>query len=444
MEAPPVRYTTNGDVSLAYQVVGEGDVDVLIIPGFVWHLEVVWESPHVRRLLERLGRFARVVMFDKRGQGVSDRPERPAALEDIAGDALAVMDAAGLERPAVIGISEGGPASAVLAATHPSRVSSLTLLMPAGARIVEAPDYPIGVPPALIEHMWERWREGWGGPVALDLFAPEWQGDPQAEAWWAKLLRSGVSLTGLRRMIDAWYEQDVRAALSSVSVATLVVSRTEDRLIPHEQTLYFAEKIPGARLVETPGPHLFLAGDPEDWIGEVEELLTGRRGEEEPDRVLATILFTDIVHSTETASALGDRRWRDVLAEHDRIVRRELDRHRGREVKHTGDGFLASFDGPARGIRCASAIVDRMAPLGIEVRAGLHTGECELRGEDLAGVAVHIGARVGGAAAPSEVLVSRTVRDLVVGSGLPLEDRGEHELRGIDGSWRLFALARSR
>ena len=442
MQAPPVRYTTNGDVGLAYQVFGEGPIDLLWITGFVWHSEVVWEHPGVRRMFGRLASFARVAVFDKRGQGLSDRPERPTTLEDVAGDALAVMDAAGFERPAVIGVSEGGPAAAVFAATHPARVSSLVLLVSNGPRITRAPDFPHGVDRAALDALAADWSATWGGPVGLPLFAPELAGDEQVAAFWAKLVRTGVSPAGFRRLVRGWQEQDVREALPAVGVPTLVVRRTEDLLVPPGATRMLAEQIPGARLVELPGPHLPIAGDMDAWIDEVEEFLTGERHAPEPDRVLATVLFTDIVRSTETAGRLGDRRWREVLADHDEVVRRELARHRGREVKHTGDGFLASFDGPARGIRCASAIVESVRRLGIEIRAGVHTGECEVRGDDLAGMAVHIGARVAGRAEASEVLVSGTVRDLVVGSGLSLEDRGTHPLKGVDGEWRIFAVGR--
>ena len=442
MEVPPVRYTHNGDVCLAYQVFGDGPVDLLFVTGFVWHAELVWDHPPIRRVFERLGSFARVAVFDKRGQGLSDRPERTTTLEEVAADALAVMDAAGFERPAVLGVSEGGPAATLLAAAHPSRVSTLVLLVPNGARIVKAEDYDAGVAPEILDALLAQWTAEWGGPVALELFAQDEAGDARLRSFWARLLRNGVSVAGLRRLVDTWREQDVRQVLPAVGVPTLVIARDQDLLVPSAATAVLADMIPGARLVETPGSHLFFAGDIEPWLEEVEEFLTGERHAPEPDRVLATVLFTDIVESTETAGRLGDARWRELLAEHDDIVRRELDRHRGREVKHTGDGFLASFDGPARGIRCAGAIRDAVRQAGIEIRAGLHTGECEARGDDLAGMAVHIGARVAARAGPSEVLVSGTVRDLVVGSGLPLEDRGLHALKGVDGEWRIFALGR--
>lgn len=441
MEAPPVRYTTNGDVCLAYQTFGEGPLDVLWITGFVSHAEVAWESPLIRRMFGRLGSFARVAVFDKRGQGLSDRPAAATTLEETADDAIAVMDAAGFERPAVIGVSEGGPAATLLAASHPSRVSSLVLLVPNGPRIVNTTDYDAGVPAEMLDAGMALWASQWGGPVGLAQFAQDWVGDPIAEAQWGKLVRSGISLAGFRRLVDGWREQDVREVLPAVGVPTLIVRRTGDRLVSEAATRQLADSIPDARLVEVPGPHLPIAGDMDLWIDEVEEFLTGERHAPEPDRVLATVLFTDIVDSTRTAGRLGDGRWRAVLADHDAIVRRELERHRGREVKHTGDGFLASFDGPARGIRCASSIRDAVRRAGIEIRAGLHTGECEVRGDDLAGMAVHIGARVAAKAGPSEVLVSGTVRDLVVGSGLPLEDRGAHALKGVEGEWRIFALA---
>lgn len=330
----------------------------------------------------------------------------------------------------------------MLTASHPDRVSSLVLLVSNGPRIVNTPDYDAGVPADVLTHLGAAWEREWGGPVGLPLFAPELVDDARTSAFWAKLLRAGVSLSGLRRLVEGWHQQDVRDVLPVVAVPTIVIARSEDLLVPRAASRLLADAIPGARYVEVPGPHLPIAGDQDAWIDEVEEFLTGERHAPEPDRVLKTVLFTDIVGSTETAGRLGDGRWSAVLADHDEIVRRALSRHRGREVKHTGDGFLASFDGPARGIRCAADIVEAVTRAGIEIRAGLHTGECEVRGDDLAGMAVHIGARVAARAAASEVLVSGTVRDLVVGSGLELEDRGTHALKGVDGEWRIFALAR--
>jgi pimeloyl-ACP methyl ester carboxylesterase len=437
----PIRYARSGDgTHIAYRVIGDGPVDLVFVPGFVSHVEVFFEMPYVADFFERLGRFARVLFFDKRGLGLSDRPPN-ATLEDHARDALAVLDHAGVERAAAFGLSEGGPASIMLAAAHPDRITSLVL---AGtwARIVWAADYPIGAPPAAIEALRAWIVERWGEPVALKLFTGEYAGEERVRDWWARLLRSGTSPAGVDRLIDTWYEVDVRALLPSVQQPTLVMHRTEDVLASAAMARYLAEHIPGAVLRDVPGPHVPMAGHHDEYLDEVEEFLTGERHAPEPDRALATLLFTDIVGSTERAAQLGDRRWHDVLTEHDRIVRRQLERHRGREVKHLGDGFFLTFPGPAQAIRCAADVVEAVRPLGVEVRAGVHTGECELRGADLAGMAVHIGARVGAQAGPSEVLVSRTVRDLVVGSGLGFEDRGEHALKGVEGAWRLYALQR--
>jgi class 3 adenylate cyclase len=435
-----IRYAASSDdVHIAYRVVGDGPVDLLVLPGFVSHLEVLYELRETARLVDRLARFARVILFDRRGQGLSDRPP-VFTLEDHARDAIAVLDAAGSERAGLLGVSEGGPASILLAAGHPDRISHLAVTG-SQARMVEAPDYPIGAPPAAIEALRRAVVGRWGEPVVVRLFVGEEAGaDERWRAWWGRLLRSGASPAGVSRLIDTWFDIDVRDLLPAVRQPALVLQRTEDVLAPPAAGRFLAEHLPNARYVEIAGPHFPSVGDVEAFTDEIEELLTGRRHASEPDRMLATVLFTDIVGSTERASELGDRRWRDLLADHDAAVRTVVERFGGSEVKQLGDGFLLRFDGPARAVRAARAIVEAVRPLGLEVRTGVHTGECEIREGDLAGVAVHIGARVSAAAGASEVLVSGTVRDLVAGSGLAFDDRGERELKGVDGTWRLFAL----
>jgi class 3 adenylate cyclase len=437
--APAVRYAASGDLSIAYQVVGDGPVDLVWVPGFVSHVEILWELPLWRRLLDRLSSFARVVIFDKREQGLSDRTGAPPTLEDIAGDLGAVMDAAGSERATIVGLSEGGPAALLFAASHPQRVSGLALVG-SYARLSRAPDNPAGVPAEQLRGFVERVVAEWGGPTALSLwFGAEAAGDPALAEWWARLLRAGTSPGGARALLRLYEELDARPALSSISAPTLVVHGRDDALVPAALGRAVADAIPGARYLELHGPHLpFAVDDGRAFAAAIEELVTGRLAEPDPERVLATVLVTDIVGSTGQATALGDRAWRELLQRHDDASRREFERFRGREVKQTGDGFLATFDGPARAVRCAAAIRDALAPLGLSLRTGVHTGECELRGADVSGIAVHIAARVGAAAAPGEVLVSSTVRDLVIGSGLEFEERGERELAGIPGSWRLF------
>jgi class 3 adenylate cyclase len=437
--APAVRYAASGDLSIAYQVVGDGPVDLVWVPGFVSHVEILWELPLWRRLLDRLSSFARVVIFDKREQGLSDRTGAPPTLEDIAGDLGAVMDAAGSERATIVGLSEGGPAALLFAASHPQRVSGLALVG-SYARLSRAPDNPAGVPAERLRDFVERVVEEWGGPTALALwFGAEEADDPALAEWWARLLRAGTSPGGARALLRLYEELDARPALSSISAPTLVVHGRDDALVPAALGRAVADAIPGARYLELPGPHLpFAVDDGRAFAAAVEELVTGRLAEPDPERVLATVLVTDIVGSTGQATALGDRAWRELLQRHDDASRREFERFRGREVKQTGDGFLATFDGPARAVRCAAAIRDALAPLGLSLRTGVHTGECELRGADVSGIAVHIAARVGAAAGPGEVLVSSTVHDLVIGSGLEFEERGERELAGVPGSWRLF------
>lgn len=437
---PTTRYA-HSDVSIAYQVYGEGPVDLVFVPGFVSHVEYLWEEPRVARFMRRLGSFARVIVFDKRGQGLSDRPGRPPTLEESMGDLRAVLEAVGSEQATVLGVSEGGPMSMLFAATFPERVSSL-ILYGTFARMTKAPDFPHGIEPEALDRWASVIKRDWGLPVAISLWAPSAVGDAEFEAWWGKLLRLGTSPQGAIDLIDLYREMDVRGVLSSIGTPTLVLHRGGDIVVPIAQARYLAKQIPSARLVELPGEdHLGWVGDQDALLDEIEEFLVGSRRAHEPERALATVFFTDIVDSTATAAELGDRRWRDLLENHDRIVRRQLAVHQGREVKTTGDGFLATFDGPARAIRCAMAIREELGAIGVQVRIGIHTGEIELIDDDVGGMAVNIGARIEALADPGEILVSSTVRELVVGSDLEFAERGSHRLKGAPGEWRLFAAA---
>jgi class 3 adenylate cyclase/pimeloyl-ACP methyl ester carboxylesterase len=434
------HYADSDGVSIAYQVHGSGSIDLVLVPGFVSQVELLGEEPGVARFLRRLTAFSRLLVFDKRGQGLSDRPGPPPTLEESMDDLRAVVEAAGFERPSLLGISEGGPMSTLYAATYPGEIANL-VLFGTFARMLETPDFP----PGTTEDALNRWgavvQRDWGKAVALNLWAPSRVGDREFERWWARLLRQGTSPAGAIALMDLYREMDVRSILPAIDVPTLVLHRVGDRMVSAAQGRYLAETIPGARYVELPGEdHLPFAGDFEAMLDEVEEFLVGSRGASESERALATILFTDIVGSTERAAELGDRGWRALLERHDAAVRRQLSLHRGREVKTMGDGFLATFDGPARAIRCACSLQEEIQELGLEVRTGIHTGEVELIGDDVGGMAVNIGARIGALADAGEVLVSSTVRELVVGSGLEFAERGVEKLKGAPGEWRLFAI----
>jgi class 3 adenylate cyclase/DNA-binding CsgD family transcriptional regulator len=433
----PIRYARNGDVSIAYRVAGEGPVDLLFVGGFVSHLEIGLEPPLAERFWERVGAFARVIAFDKRGMGLSD----PGAytLENIVGDALAVLDACGVERAVVFGVSEGGAAATMLAAAHPERVSAM-VQYGTYARMSRAPDNPDGIPVEVTREFWGRMIEHWGDPASIDDWAPSAAHDPEVREWWARMLRSGASPGAMRTTGLMYEELDVRPLLSAVSVPTLVLYRAGDELVRPALSRAVARGIPGAREVELAGAdHLWVAGDQDAMLREIEEFVTGRPAAAVSDRVLATVLFNDIVGSTDRAAELGDRRWRELLGRYRRLIERELARFRGRLVKWTGDGVLATFDGPARAVRCALAIRAGAGALGLEVRAGVHTGECEVMADDVAGLAVHLAARVMTTAQPGEVIASGTVTDLVVGSGLAFELRGTRVLTGVPGEWRLYA-----
>jgi pimeloyl-ACP methyl ester carboxylesterase len=436
---PETRYARSGDVHIAYQVVGNGPLDLVMVPGFVTHLDMLWEEPALTRFLGRLASFSRLILLDKRGTGLSDRVQ-VATLEERMDDVRAVLEAVGSERAALLGVSEGGPMSVLFAATYPERTAALALYG-SFARFTQAPGYPWSWSMEALEGMFAQIEAQWGTGMLLPTFAPGLAGDERAQAWMARFERMaaspGATIAVLRMNIDI----DVRHVLPAIRVPTLVLHRSGDLVINVACGRHLAEHIPGARYVELPGQDHLPSVDGDAITDEVQEFLTGVRGAPEPDRVLSTVLFTDMVDSTGRVAALGDRGWRELLETHHAIVRKELTRFRGHEVDTAGDGFLATFDGPARAVRCASATRDALRGVGIDIRAGLHTGECELMGERVGGIAVHIGARVAAAAAPGEILVSSTVKDLVAGSGLRFVDRGVHTLKGLPDAWRLYAVA---
>jgi class 3 adenylate cyclase/alpha-beta hydrolase superfamily lysophospholipase len=434
LTSPPTQYAHSGDASIAYQVFGSGSIDLVVINGPASHLELMWEEPATARSFERLGSFARVLMFDRRGTGLSDPVSRPPTLEQQMDDLIAVLEAVGIERTAVWGAGDLG-LSALFAATYPERVAALVLssVSPRGATAIT---------PELRTVFLDAIEHHWGEGTLLSVYAPSQVGNRAFAQWWGRMQRSAASPGMARRLIEMLAQTDLSAVLPTIRVPTLVTHQTGDRYIPVEVGREVASLIPGARFIEYPGEDTY------GWVeapslDDVEEFLTGRRPAREIDRVLATVMFTDIVGSTEHASKLGDGLWRELLDEHNLLIRKHLGRWRGTEVKTIGDGFLATFDGPARAVRCAAEIVGDAEHLGLKIRAGLHTGECELVGRDVAGIAVHIGARVMALADAGEVLASSTVKDLVVGSGIQFTDRGLHPLKGVPDPWRLYALERS-
>jgi len=439
---PEIRYARSGDVHIAYLVAGNGPIDLVHVPGFVSHLESFWEDPNSRRFFERLASFSRLIMFDKRGTGMSDRVPDHAlpTLEQRMDDVRAVMEAVGSERASLLGASEGGPMSVLFAATYPERTVSL-ILYGAYARRLAAPDYPWAPTAEERQAYHDAILDHWGTPELLKYFAPTIARDERLSQIAARRMRMAASPGAALAIVRMNAEIDVRAVLPSVRVPTLILARSGDPQSPLGGNRYMAERIPGAKHIELPGDdHPPWVGDEDSVVFAIEEFLTGSHHLVEPDRVLATVLFTDIVGSTERAAAIGDRQWRVLLEQHHAAVRRELGRFRGREVHTAGDGFLATFDGPARAVRCATAIRQAVQPLGLEVRAGVHTGEIEIMDDDVGGIAVHIGARVASLAGPGEVFVSSTVKDLVAGAGLAFEPRGTHVLKGVPDEWRLFAV----
>jgi class 3 adenylate cyclase len=438
---PETKYAQSGDVSIAYQVVGTGPLDLVVIPGFISHLEEGWEDPSYSRFLQQLASFSRLILFDKRGTGLSDRISGIPTLEQRMDDVRAVMDATGSKQAALMGISEGGPMSVLFAATYPQRASAL-ILYGSIAKGSWAPDYACA--PKLdqnYEEWLEGWRKNWGTPYRLETWAPSVAHDARFRQWWAKYLRLAASPSAVISIFRMNAAIDVRDILPTIHVPTLVLHRSGDRAIDVEEGRYLAAHIPAAKLVELSGDdHLWWVGNSAAIVDEIQEFLTGERPALEPDRVLATVLFTDIVDSTRRATELGDHRWRDLLDTHNAMMHAEINRYKGRAVKKTGDGFLATFDGPARAIHCALAVNGEMRRLGLEIRSGLHTGEVELIEGDVGGIAVHTAARVLAEAKANEVWTSRTIKDLVAGSRFKFIERGIHHLKGIPGDWPLFSV----
>jgi len=446
VELPETRYARSGKVSIAYQVLGEGPPDLVFVPGLISNIESAWQQPAVAAWLRNLASFSRLIWFDKRGTGVSDRVADVPTLETRMDDVRAVMDEVGSQQAVLMGVSEGGPMSILFAATHPERVAAL-ILWGSDVKGVRTDDFPWA--PSFeeairaVEEAGERWGSLDYCDEVLRTAAPSVAGDEDFRRWWASYMRLGASpasAAALRRMN---MEIDVSRVLSAIRVPTLILHRTEDRLVDVRNSRYMAERIPSARSVELPGvDHFAWIGDTERVLAEIKTFLAEVGAGVELDRRLATVLFTDIVGATQKAAELGDRGWRELVAAHHARIRSELARFRGQELDTAGDGFFASFDGPARAIRCACAITESVRELGIEVRAGLHTGECELIDGKVGGIAVHIGARVAAEAQPGEVLVSSTVKDLVAGSGIAFRERGVAELKGVPGEWKLFAVER--
>jgi class 3 adenylate cyclase len=437
---PKTSYAWNDGVAIAYQVVGSSGPDLLLAPGSITHLEVLWDEPRVHRFLTRLAGFSRLLLMDPRGLGLSDRLTAVPTMDDRVRDLLSVLDAAGSERATLFGNADTGPPCIALAVDRPERIEGL-ILCGTYAKASWSEDYPLG----WTEQEWTDFRERvkaeWGTSEGFKGGAPSLAGDEAFRQWYTTLMRVGASPTAVLLLGEMTYAVDVRSLLPRVTVPTLVMHRAGDRVNSVEHGRYLAERIPGSRWVELPGEDFVLwAGDMDLLADEAEEFMTGHRGGAEPTRIVATVMFTDVVGSTERARAIGDRAWADLLEAHNARVRAELRRFGGREIDTAGDGFLTSFASPTAAIRCAKAVRASVAEIGIDIRIGLHTGECEVVGDKLRGMAVHIGARVSSKAEAGEVLVSQTVKDLVTGSGIDFTERGSHELKGVPGEWRLFAV----
>jgi class 3 adenylate cyclase len=438
---PETRYAWLGQDRIAYQALGEGPLD-LVMTGAVT-IDVAWEDPGVALFLHSLASFSRLILFDRRGTGASDPPppEPLPPWESHAEEVAVVLDAVGSERTAILAEIDTTPGAVFFAATRPERTSAL-ILVHASAKYVAGEDYPIGIPKEVAEALVAQVDQLWGTDAMAAMYVPSRAGDERFRRWWAKLLRTGASpRAAARALLRTVMEVDLRPLLPLIQAPTLVLHRRDFHVPPVEHAHFLTEHIPDARLVELPGADMSVIWDtPEVALDLIEEFLTGVRPVPGPMRVLSTVLFTDIVGSTERAARLGDRRWRELLNAHDELAGRLIEEFGGQLIKTTGDGILATFDGPSRGVRCATALRDQLRGIGLQIRVGLHTGEVELRTGDVGGLAVHIAARVMAAARPGEVVTSRTVRDLIVGSDIAVEDRGEHALKGIDGSWQLFAV----
>ena len=443
MDLPETQYAMSGDVHIAYQHFGSGPIDLVFVPGWASHIDFAWEDPNVRRFLERLGSFAHVVWFDKRGTGLSDKVADLPILEVRVDDVRAVMDAVGWERAAIMGMSEGGSMSALFAATYPERTNAL-VLFGAFARRIWSEDYPFAPTREQREEWIRSLEKGWGRDNEVEQLAPSRAHDPEFVRWFRRYGRASVSPSAAVALARMNTDIDIRPILPSIRVPTLVLHRDGDLDVDVENGRYLARAIPGARLVVLPGrDHLVFVGDVDPVVAEIEEFLTGHRSHAPIDRVLTTILFTDLVGSTQLASRLGDGAWSELLTRHDRVFRSALGRFGGREVKTTGDGFLATFDGPARAVRCAAAIRAELRALELEARFGVHTGECEMREGDIGGIGVHIAARVMGLASAGQILATSTVKDLTSGSGIQFTDRGLHSLKGVPEPWRVFEATAS-
>jgi len=435
-----IKYAKSGAVNIAYQVIGNASLDLLIVPGWVSNIDCFREEPSMVRFLKRLASFCRVILFDKRGTGLSDRITETPTLEERMDDVRAVMDAVGSKKAALLGYSEGGPMCALFAATYPNRTHSIVLIG-AYARRMQARDYPWGHTVKEGKAFIDMIQNEWGGPIGLEERAPDMVSDSNFRNWWARYLRNGASPSTAVALQLMNAEIDVRHVLPTIQVPALVIHRNGDRAVRVGCGQYMAEQIPAAKYIELSGEnHLPYVGNADEILDEVEEFLTGVRHGPQQDRVLLTVMFTDIVDATRHAVKLGDQQWHDLLRRHHSVIRKELIHFNGREIDNAGDGFLATFDGPARGIRCACAISEAVEQLGVSVRIGLHTGECELLGEKPEGIAVHIGSRVSSIAGADEVLVSSTVKDLVAGSGIEFDDRGLHQLKGVPGEWHIFRV----
>ena len=442
MDRPKTRYARSGDLGIAYQVYGEGDLDLVVAFPYVSHLELLWEVPAMERFMRRLGSFARVIPFDRRGVGLSDPVDSTPTLEERMDDVRAVMDAAGSERAALFGMSEGAMMCMLFAAAHPERTSAL-ILWGAMARSTWAEDYPWAPPrEAVLEAEKELVFPLWGEGATLDIFSPSLAHDPQAREMQGRLERQSASPMRAAQLLEIFLDTDVRETLPLIRTPTLVIQRRDDHAVNYRAARWLAEQIENSTYVELAGvDHFPWVGEGGgDGMDEIEEFLTGVRPVPSPQRVLATVLFTDIVDSTRRAQELGDRRWRELLEDHQALVRERLGRFDGREIKTTGDGFLATFDGPTRAVECARRIANDTFALGIEIRAGLHAGEVELMGDDVGGIAVHVAARIAALAGSGEVLASRTVRDLAVGSGIDFRPGGMHRLKGVADEWEVFSV----
>lgn len=441
MAKPQTHYAMAGDISIAYQVVGGGPIDLVYAQGWLTNVEYAWESPHYAQFLTKLGRFTRLIFFDKRGTGLSDRDVGFPTLEQRTEDITAVLDAVGSEKATLFGVSEGGNMAALFAATHPERTQAL-VLSGTHARGSWAPDYPWFLKPEEIEQGIVHMRQNWGKPVDLDEAAPSMANDEAAREWWGAYIRNSASPKTAELITRLHKEIDIRDVLPTINCPTLVINREHDAWASADEARYIADLIPKSTLRLVPGAdHLVWYGDQDRLLGEIQEFLTGQRDVSSSERVLLTVLMTDIVGSTEKVAKLGDSKWHSLLDQHDAVIRRRVRAYDGLTINTTGDGFITAFTGPTRAIQCAKDICADVARLGLQIRAGVHTGECERRGSDVGGLAVHIAARILDHAPPGQILVSRTVKDLTVGSGLELKNAFTQSLKGVPGEWELYELA---